>query len=221
MSCFNGHDHLYERTRPIGGVVYVTTGAGGAELYARAATNDFTAAFFNERHSYTHVEVRGRTLRLRQTDAEGHDVDALTITKPIAASDALRAFAGAGAPPRGWAEPGFDDAAWPEAARTGFASAVRARRGFAIARPGEVGEAVLRVRGARDFVVRLNGVMVARGGGGEPDAAFPVPPSLLRAGANALTLEGYRRGDRRLPALAPPRRLRAPSSSRGRFVSPR
>jgi hypothetical protein len=26
---FNGHDHLYERTRPIGVVVYVTTGAGG------------------------------------------------------------------------------------------------------------------------------------------------------------------------------------------------
>ena len=189
---FNGHDHLYERTRPIGGVVYVTTGAGGAGLYARTATNDFTAAFFNERYSYTHVEVRGRTLQLRQTDAEGHGVDALAITKPVVASDALRAFAGAGAPPRGWAEPGFDDAAWPEAARTGFASAVRARRGFDVARPGEVGEAVLRVRGARDFVVRLIGVTVARGG--EPDAAFGVPPSLLRAGANALTLEGYVEG---------------------------
>ena len=69
---------------------------------------------------------------------------------------------------------------------------MRARRGFEVARPGEVGEAVLRVRGARDFVVRLNGVAVARGG--EPDAAFGVPPSLLRAGANALTLEGYVEG---------------------------
>ena len=32
---FAGHEHLYERTRPIGGVVYLTTGAGGAELYPR------------------------------------------------------------------------------------------------------------------------------------------------------------------------------------------
>ena len=197
---FNGHDHLYERTRPIGGVIYVTTGAGGAELYPRYHTHAFTAAFVNDRHSYTYVEVRGRTLLLRQTDADGLGIDALALTKPVAASDTLRAFAGAGAPPRGWAEPGFDDAAWPEAARTGFASAVRARRGFEVARPGEVGEAVLRVRGARDFVVRLNGVTVARGGGpGDPDAAFAVPPSLLRAGANALALEGSVEGTESVP----------------------
>jgi acid phosphatase type 7 len=210
---FNGHDHLYERTRPIGGVIYVTTGAGGAELYPRYHTHAFTAAFFNERHSYTYVEVRGRTLLLRQTDADGLGIDALALTKPVAASDTLRAFAGAGAPPRGWAEPGFDDAAWPEAARTGFASAVRARRGFEVARPGEVGEAVLRVRGARDFVVSLNGVTVARGGGpGDPAAAFAVPPSLLRAGANALALEGYVEGTESVPpsldlslASSPPR----------------
>jgi len=31
---FGGHDHFYERTHPIGGVSYVTTGAGGAELYS-------------------------------------------------------------------------------------------------------------------------------------------------------------------------------------------
>ncbi len=95
---FNGHDHLYERTRPIGGVVYVTTGAGGAELYERYHTHAFTAAFCNDRHSYTYVEVRGRTLQLRQTDAEGHGIDAFAITKPLAASDRLRAFAGADRP---------------------------------------------------------------------------------------------------------------------------
>jgi len=197
---FNGHDHLYERTRPIGGVIYVTTGAGGAELYPRYHTHAFTAAFVNDRYSYTYVEVRGRTLLLRQTDADGLGIDALALTKPVAASDTLRAFAGGGAPPRGWAEPGFDDTAWPDAARTGFASAVRARRGFDVARPGEVGEAVLRVRGARDFVVRLNGVTVARGGGpGDSDEAFAVPPSLLRAGANALALEGTVEGTEDAP----------------------
>lgn len=122
----------------------------------------------------------------------GKGVDALAITKPVAAADALRAFAGAGEPPRGWTEPGFDDAAWREAGRAGYATSVRARRGFDLARPGEVGEAVLRVRGARDFVVRLNGAEVGRGDGrDEAEAAFPVPTSLLRPGKNALALEGW------------------------------
>lgn len=78
----SGHEHFYERTRPIGGVVYVTTGAGGGALYPRAADNAFTEAFVNDRHSYTHVEVRGRTMRLRQTDTAGRTIDALTITRP-------------------------------------------------------------------------------------------------------------------------------------------
>ena len=79
---FSGHDHLYERTRPIGGVVYVTTGAGGGALYPRTTLNAFTEAFVNDRHSYTHVEVRGRTMLLRQTDTDSRTIDSLTITKP-------------------------------------------------------------------------------------------------------------------------------------------
>jgi hypothetical protein len=194
---FNGHDHLYERTRPIGGVVYVTTGAGGATLYARKYSNPFTLAFVNDRHSYTYVEVRGRTLLLRQTDENGTQIDALTITKPVTASDTLRVFAGAGSPPRGWDEPGFDDAAWAEARRRAFPMAVRARRGFGVARSAEVSEAFLRVRGARDFVVRLNGMAVARGGGpDDPDVSVhSISPTLLRPGPNALALEGRVEGD--------------------------
>jgi 3',5'-cyclic AMP phosphodiesterase CpdA len=79
---FSGHDHLYERTRPIGGVVYVTTGAGGGALYPRTTDNAFTAAFVNDRHSYTFLEVQGRTLLLRQTDTSGRTIDSLTMTKP-------------------------------------------------------------------------------------------------------------------------------------------
>jgi hypothetical protein len=189
---FNGHDHLYERTTPIGGVVYVTTGAGGAELYPRKHSQPFTAAFVNDRHSFTYVEVRERTMLLRQIDTQSREIDRFTIAKPVAGSDGLRAFAGAGSPPPGWDRPGFDDSAWPTAVRSAFASAVRARRGFDIARPDQVDEAFLRVRGARDFVVSLNGRLVARGGGpDESDAAeFPVAPALLRQGTNVLALEG-------------------------------
>ncbi|HEX9185540.1 MAG TPA: hypothetical protein VGB87_00580, partial [Vicinamibacteria bacterium] len=56
-----------------------------------------------------------------------------------------------------------------------------------------VEEAFLRVRGASDFAVSLNGVEVARSDPGEPASwAFPVPVALLRAGRNALALEGHR-----------------------------
>jgi hypothetical protein len=231
---FNGHDHLYERTKPLGGVVYVTTGAGGAELYPRQHSNPFTVAFVNDRHSYTWVEVRGRTLALRQVDTEGRTIDTLTISKPVEASDALRAFDGAGSPPRGWEEPGFDDASWPDVGRGGFASAVRARRAFDVARPGEVSEAFLRVRGASDFAVSLNGTGVARGVPGEPGAeAFPVPLALLRAGNNALTLEGHVEGTEASPpslelvlfsrprSVRPRRRRRSGRARRGRGPAPR
>ena len=186
---FNGHDHLYERTRPIGGVVYVTTGAGGAELYPRKTRNGFTAVFFNDRYSYTLVEVRERTMLLRQVDAGGEEIDVLEITKPVLASDTLRAFADAGSPPRGWQRPASTTP--PGRRQGGRASPQRCARGGISTSPGaaEAGEALLRVRGARDFVARLNGVAVARGDG-EPEAAFPVPLSLLRRGANALALEG-------------------------------
>ena len=99
-----GHEHLYERTHPIGGVVYLTTGAGGAGL-TRTATNPFTAAFANDRHGYTYVEVSGRTLRLRQMDTAGARYDALELTKPVAAADPLLSFAGKGRRPASGASP--------------------------------------------------------------------------------------------------------------------
>jgi hypothetical protein len=185
---FNGHDHLYERTKPIGGVVYVTTGAGGAALYPLATQNDFTAAFVNDRHGYTYVEVRGRTLSLRQMDENREVVDSFQLTKPVAGADALRAFDGAGPPPRGWDGPAFDDSGWPEAKPASFASVLRARRRFDLADDDDAPEAFLRLRGARDYVVRLNGVEVARGAD-PPEASFPVVPALLRRGANSLALE--------------------------------
>ncbi len=198
---FNGHDHLYERTRPIGGVIYVTTGAGGAELYARAATNPFTLAFANDRHGYTHVELSGRALLLRQMDTTGRAYDAFALTKAVTAADPLRAFTGAGAPPRGWSGPGFDDSGWPEA--SSLPGRLQARRGFDVARLGSVREAVLRVRGVSDYRVRLNDVEVARGGVAEAaPAAFTLPAALLREGRNALALDGFSAGGEALkPSL--------------------
>jgi predicted MPP superfamily phosphohydrolase len=172
---FNGHDHFYERTRPIDGVIYVTTGAGGAELYPRVATNRFTLAFANDRHGYTYVEVRGRTLLLRQMDTAGQGVDALELTKAVTAADPL------------------DDSGWREA--SAGAGSLRTRRSFDVARPAAVSEAVLRVRGVSDYRVWLNDVQVARGvRADDAPAVFSVPAHLLRAGRNAMALEGFSAG---------------------------
>ena len=64
-------------------------------------------------------------------------------------------------------------------------------------------EAVLRVRGASDYRVLLNDVEVARGGlaGDDAPASFSVPATLLRAGRNALALEGFVRGETAKPSL--------------------
>lgn len=89
---FCGHNHLYERTQPMrggsatedgSGVVYVTTGAGGAKLYhtvAEQARPPFIAAVFDKLHSYTFVKVDGPALELTQTDINGQVVDRLTLS---------------------------------------------------------------------------------------------------------------------------------------------
>jgi 3',5'-cyclic AMP phosphodiesterase CpdA len=69
------------------GIIHIVTGAGGAHRYDRSQGTDraswqpWTRAFVSDRHSFTEVDVNGRTLRLRELDAEGQTLDAVTLTK--------------------------------------------------------------------------------------------------------------------------------------------
>lgn len=127
-----GHEHVYQRTRPLTfapsgpgaatdvgsgkrlvpgafavdtrfdgelataahGIIYVTTGAGGKELYDPGFTNSpaqwlhpedgnvaYNATMFTDLHSFTVIEIEGGTLRLRQVDENGKEVDRATMTK--------------------------------------------------------------------------------------------------------------------------------------------
>lgn len=73
-------------TRPHG-IIHIVTGAGGAHLYDptqgadRRSWQPWTRAFVSDRHSFTEVDVDGRTLHLRQLDAGGRELDAITLTK--------------------------------------------------------------------------------------------------------------------------------------------
>jgi len=69
------------------GIIHIVTGAGGAELYdpwqtdAKASWQPWTRAFVSDKHSFTVLDVADKTLKLRQLDAEGHELDAITLTK--------------------------------------------------------------------------------------------------------------------------------------------
>lgn len=81
-------------TRP-NGIIYIVTGAGGAELYDKELGNNpelwthspaenwvpFTAKMITDRHSFTLVETEGKKLSLKQLDTNGEVIDAIVITK--------------------------------------------------------------------------------------------------------------------------------------------
>ena len=88
----NGHwklDKVFDgktNTSP-NGVIYLVTGAGGADLYNPEQENDpdswqkFTYKFISTVHSLTVADVDGKTLTIRQVDATGKELDAFKITK--------------------------------------------------------------------------------------------------------------------------------------------
>ncbi|HUA86568.1 MAG TPA: metallophosphoesterase [Bryobacteraceae bacterium] len=69
------------------GVIYLITGAGGADLYDTAQGGDpsswldFTAKFVSRVHSFTVADIAGRTAKFRQISADGDTLDSFTITK--------------------------------------------------------------------------------------------------------------------------------------------
>ncbi len=79
---FAGHDHAYERTRPLDGVTYVVSGNGGAGLYAHRHPHDYSAVFFNQKHGLTELRIEGRHLVLRHKAVGRGEVDRFELRKP-------------------------------------------------------------------------------------------------------------------------------------------
>lgn len=189
-----GHDHTYERTRALDGVVYVTSGAGGYTLYPRLAVREETALFYNARHSFSALTLSGRVLQLEQTDVEDCRVDTLQLFKPAAEGDSWRLLPGTSTPPEGWTRTEFDDQAWrlapagfgfggpdlatPLAELRGATPTLHVRLAFDVPSPGVVDEALLRLRYDDGFVAWLNGSEVARRN--VPAGAGPRTPASAR-----------------------------------------
>ncbi len=79
---FSGHDHDYERTHPINGVVYVVTGGGGARLYD-VGQGPFTACSRKAYH-VVHGSVSEDKIALEAIDEDGNVFDRYTVVKGVA-----------------------------------------------------------------------------------------------------------------------------------------
>ena len=73
-----GHDHHYERTKPVDGPVYIVTGGGGRGTRP-AGISSFTEYSEDVLH-FVWVRVEGNTLDLRAIDATGREFDSLLLT---------------------------------------------------------------------------------------------------------------------------------------------
>jgi predicted phosphodiesterase len=88
---FVGHNHLYERTAPIRGdkmvedgqgVVYITTGAGGAARYPeKLPPPPYIKVYNDQQLSFTQVELSAGRLELRQINDRGQALDNYVIVK--------------------------------------------------------------------------------------------------------------------------------------------
>lgn len=76
---FSGHDHDYERTIPINGVVYVVTGGGGFTLYNNGSSW-FTALSVKVYH-VIRINISNDTLNLQAIKKDGTIFDTYTLSK--------------------------------------------------------------------------------------------------------------------------------------------
>ncbi len=81
---FNGHDHDYERTQPIHGVLYIVSGGGGGPLYP-VIPQSFSAYAESTYHT-VFVTVAGCTLNLQAIKPNGTVFDSTTLTKTCLSS---------------------------------------------------------------------------------------------------------------------------------------
>jgi hypothetical protein len=79
---FAGHDHSYERTRPMQGITYIVSGNGGNRLYAHENPHpQYSEVFYNALHGLTFVTIDGEHLTLRHVNVDGREIDRFELRK--------------------------------------------------------------------------------------------------------------------------------------------
>jgi hypothetical protein len=80
QAVFSGHDHIYERTKPLQGVQYFVTGAGGAVRRGDVdMKSPFRAASFDEANHFMQVEIDERQISFQAINNSDLVIDSGTI----------------------------------------------------------------------------------------------------------------------------------------------
>ena len=85
---FQGHDHDYERTKPLKGgvaddqegIIYITLGGGGSPLYFQRNNDDWSEKFLPVYH-FAYLEVKESNLIMTVYDKDAKVIDTLEIQK--------------------------------------------------------------------------------------------------------------------------------------------
>ncbi|MFS6827562.1 metallophosphoesterase [Cyanobium sp. ATX 6F1] len=75
----NGHDHNYERTKPIAGTTYLVVGGGGA--YLRDVNPNGNTARAISVHSFAELSARGNQLEIQAWDSSGSSIDRAVLDR--------------------------------------------------------------------------------------------------------------------------------------------
>lgn len=85
---FNGHSHNYERSYPLrdgkttkDGIVYITTGGGGAHLSEFTGEPPSWTVYRNNIFHYCIVKIKGKEFRMEVYDLDDRLIDSLTLKK--------------------------------------------------------------------------------------------------------------------------------------------
>jgi hypothetical protein len=74
-----GHEHHYERTRPMDGVTYIVTGGGGRGT--RAVGESWFTVYSQRVAHFLYVDVEPDRLRVYAIDATGQDFDGVMLSR--------------------------------------------------------------------------------------------------------------------------------------------
>ena len=85
---FQGHEHVYERTKPQKGIYYFTEGASGKLRRNNLAKTEFTAVGFDKDYSFMLVEIAGDELHFKTVSRAGVTIDSGVIRRPGSAQPA-------------------------------------------------------------------------------------------------------------------------------------
>lgn len=74
-----GHNHYYERTKPLDGITYVVSGGGARNLYPPEPPNEFTEVFKARKNHYGLVDVYADHMHVRILDLADNQIDSFRV----------------------------------------------------------------------------------------------------------------------------------------------